>query len=1034
MMPRAEEILRTTSFARFVPAEHFERMRDRFEEVHYDFGETIIRQGEEADAFYVLITGRARVLKEQPDGEEVTLHRLQPGHEFGESALLEEQTRTTTVRCSTAVDVLRLGRKDFQELVAEFPELLNSLELLSRWRALHSFLYTYSHFGRLSAPALRALIDHLQPVEFKQGDTIIQQGDPAGPMYIVREGRIRIFTGPSDRAVNVAFFREGDYFGELSVITGAPRAASAEAASDCRLLALAPENVAILDRQFPEIEKLLAERRALYQAKVKARVPLDFSQELLPAEAESSGVAKATSSPAEDDAEEPFADERGFFRRRTRRIRRIPIVLQIDEMDCGAACLAMVCRHFGRQVNIARIRELCHVSSDGTSLDGICSAATELGLAARGIKASRKHLGQMPLPAIAHWEGRHWLVVYHVSDTHVWLADPAIGRRKVTRTEFSELWSGYVALFDYTAAFENAPEGQSSWAWLIPFFTRHRGIFLQALLLALAVSGLQLILPIATQVVVDRVIVDQEMDLLRQVVVGMAAALVGLVTCNLLQQYLLSFATVRVDCSILDYLTRRMLELPMSYFNSRRTGDIQRRLEGAREIREFIVQHGIGSLLAVIQFFGCLGLMLLYSPALTGVFLSMLPLYAGLMWFSQRVLRPLFSELEANHARYSSYQIDAIKGIEAVKASAAEPAFREALLSQFLGVSQGLLRGSFIMMTYQSAIQVIGLLSGGLFLWFGAKQVVGGELTVGRFVAFNTLLAMAAAAILRTLGVWDHLQWMTVLLNRLSDIFESEPEQGRDHSHLKPVRSLEGQIEFRNVGFRYGGPESMPILSGINLRVAPGKTVAIVGRSGSGKTTLIKLLAGLIQPTEGAILFDNVDIRTVSLRDLRCRIGIVLQENYTFADTILRNVAFGDREPDFERVLRATHLANAHDFISRLPLGYETRIGETGLALSGGQRQRIAIARALYRDPPVLIFDEATSALDTESERAIQDNLRQLLRDRTSFVIAHRLSTVRDADVILVLERGRIVETGTHDELMKARGLYFHLCSQQLSL
>ncbi|MBL9174340.1 MAG: cyclic nucleotide-binding domain-containing protein [Verrucomicrobiales bacterium] len=1034
MMPRAEEILRTTSLARFVPAEHFERMRDRFEEVHYDFGETIIRQGEEADAFFVLITGRARVLKEQPDGEEITLHRLQPGHEFGESALLEEKTRTTTVRCSTAVDVLRLGRKDFQELVEEFPELLNSLELLSRWRALHSFLYTYSHFGRLSAPALRALIDHLQPVDFKQGETIIRQGDPAGPMFIVREGRVRIFTGPSDKAVNVAFFREGDYFGELSVMTGAPRAASAEAASDCRLLALAPENVAILDRQFPEIEKLLAERRALYQAKVKTRVPLDFSQELLPAEAETPGAAKSAPSPAEDGVEEPFADERGFFRRRTGRIRRMPIVLQIDEMDCGAACLAMICRHFGRAVNIARIRELCHVSSDGTSLDGICSAASELGLAARGIKASRKHLGQMPLPAIAHWEGRHWLVIYHVSDTHVWLADPAVGRRKVTRTEFSELWSGYVALFDYTVAFEKAPVGHSSWAWLVPFFTRHQGIFLQALLLALAVSGLQLILPIATQVVVDRVIVDQEMDLLRQVVFGMAAALVGLVACNLLQQYLLSFATVRVDCSILDYLTRRMLELPMSYFNSRRTGDIQRRLEGAREIREFIVQHGIGSLLAVIQFAGCLGLMVLYSPALTGVFLSMLPLYAGLMWFSQRVLRPLFAELEANHARYSSYQIDAIKGIEAVKASAAEPAFREALLSQFLGVSKGLLRGSFIMMTYQSAIQVIGLLSGGLFLWFGARQVVGGELTVGRFVAFNTLLAMAAAAILRTLGVWDHLQWMTVLLNRLSDIFEAEPEQGRDHSHLKPVRSLEGQIEFRNVGFRYGGPESMPILSGINLRVAPGKTVAIVGRSGSGKTTLIKLLAGLIQPTEGSILFDNVDIRTVSLRDLRCRIGIVLQENYTFADTILRNVAFGDREPDFERVLRATQLANAHDFISRLPLGYETRIGETGLALSGGQRQRIAIARALYRDPPVLIFDEATSALDTESERAIQDNLRQLLHDRTSFVIAHRLSTVRDADVILVLERGRIVETGTHDELMKARGLYFHLCSQQLSL
>jgi len=1031
MMPRAEEILRTTSFARFLPPEHFDRVRDRFEEVHYDFGDTIIREGEEADAFFVLITGRARVLKEQPGGEEITLHRLQPGNEFGESALLERQARSTTVRCSTAADVLRLGRADFQELVTAFPELLHSLELLSRWRALHSFLYTYSHFGRLPAPALRALIDRLRPAAFSKGQTIIRQGEAAGPMYIVREGRVRIFTGPSERAVNVAFFREGDYFGELSVLTGQPRAASAEAASDCRLLALTPEDVAALDRQFPEIEKLLVERRALYQAKTRARIPLDFSQELLPAESEPRTSPDA--SEAVDDSDDPFADERGFFRRRGT-IRRMPLVLQIDEMDCGAACLAMVCRHFGRRVNLARIRELCHVASDGTTLDALCAAATELGLAARGIKASRRHLDAMPLPAIAHWEGRHWLVVYRISESHVWLADPGIGRRKVTRAEFSELWSGYVALFDYTEAFAKAPEESGSWRWMLPFFAAHRGVFLQALLLALVVSALQLLLPVATQVVVDRVIVDHELDLLRQVMLGMAAALAGLVACNLLQQYLLSFATVRVDCAILDYLTRRMLELPMSYFNSRRTGDIQRRLEGAREIREFVVQHGIGSLLAVIQFTGCIALMALYNGPLTLVFVAMLPLYAGLMAFSQRVLRPLFADLEASHARYSSFQIDAIKGIEAVKASAAEPAFREALLQQFLGVSRGLLRGGFIMMSYQSAIQIVGLLSGGLFLWFGAQLVVEGGLTVGRFVAFNTLLAMAAAAILRTLGIWDHLQWMTVLLHRLGDIFDAEPEQGRDRSQLRPVPSLEGQIEFQNVGFRYGGPESPPILSDVSLRVAPGRTVAIVGRSGSGKTTLVKLLAGLLEPTEGRILFDNVDLKAVNLRDLRLRIGVVLQENHTFADTILRNVAFGDREPDFERVLRATHLANAHDFISRLPMGYETRIGESGLALSGGQRQRIAIARALYRDPPVLIFDEATSALDTESERAIQDNLRQLLQDRTSFVIAHRLSTVRDADLIVVLERGRIVETGSHEELMNARGLYFHLSSQQLAL
>ncbi len=1031
MISRAEETLRGTLLARFVPAHQFALLLERFEEVRYAFGDIIIRQGEEADAFFVLVTGRARVLKEQPNGEEVTLFRLQPGDEFGESALLQQGPRTSTVRCSTAVEALRLGRDKFQELVAEYPDFLHALELLSRWRSLHSFLYTYSHFGRLSVPALRALMSRLKPVDFKKGTRVIQEGDIAGPMYIVREGQLRVFTGAEPRIVNVAFLREGDYFGERSVLAGEPRGATVEAFSDCRLLSLSPEDVNEIRRQFPEFERLLAERLALYQADREARVPLDFSQELLPAEARKAPVVAA---PPDDESEQPFADERGFFRNRKRVIRRFHFVQQVDEMDCGAACLAMVCRHFGRKLNLARIRELCHVSSDGTSLQGICSAAIELGLAARAVKASHRNLDRMPMPAIAHWDGRHWVVVYRISEREVWLADPAIGLRKITRDEFEAKWSGYVALFDYTDAFKNAPEAGSSIGWVWPFFGQYRQVFLQALLLAVVASALQLLLPIATQVVVDKVIVDREIALLHQIFIGMGVALAALVGSNLLQQYLLAFATVRIDAAILDYLTRRLLDLPMSYFHSRRTGDIQRRLDGAREIRQFVVQYGVGSLLAAVQFVGCTALMLLYSRPLALVFASTLPLYAGLMWFSQKVLRPLFADLEENHARYSSYQIDAIKGIEAVKASAAEAAFREALLDQFLRLSRGLMRGSFIMMSYQGAIQTLGLISSGLFLWFGAGLVIHGSLSVGGFVAFNTLLGMASVSLLRVLGVWDQLQMMTVLMNRLNDIFESRPEQGSDRAVLKPVRSLEGQIEFRQVGFRYGGPESAPILSGINLLVAPGKTIAIVGRSGSGKTTLVKLLAGLIEPTEGQILYDNVEMTAVNYRDLRRHIGIVLQENYIFDDTILRNVAFGDREPDFDRVLRAAQMANAHEFIARLPLGYETRIGETGMAISGGQRQRIAIARALYHDPPVLILDEATSALDTESERAIQQNLHRLLKDRTCFIIAHRLSTVRDADMIVVLERGRIVETGDHDQLIQARGLYFHLCSQQLSL
>jgi ATP-binding cassette subfamily B protein len=287
---------------------------------------------------------------------------------------------------------------------------------------------------------------------------------------------------------------------------------------------------------------------------------------------------------------------------------------------------------------------------------------------------------------------------------------------------------------------------------------------------------------------------------------------------------------------------------------------------------------------------------------------------------------------------------------------------------------------------------------------------------------------------MRTLGVWDNLQFATVLMNRLNDIFEQEPEQGRDRSRLTPVHSLEGHIELRGVSFKYGGPESPDILKDITLDLAPGRMVAFVGRSGCGKTTLIKLIAGLLEPTEGTILFDRVDLKTLNYRDVRRQIGMVLQENHMFNETIARNISFGDSEPDLDRVLMAAQTASAHEFIMRLPLGYETKIGESGLSLSGGQKQRIAIARAIYNNPPVLIFDEATSALDTESERAIQDNLGRLTEGRTTIVIAHRLSTIREADSIVVLEKGMVAEVGNHDQLMAQRGLYFYLSSQQLGI
>ena len=1037
MKVQDSEILRRSSVFRFLSDEHFAAIEPLLQEEHYEFGDVIVKQGDPADSFYVLARGRARALKIKPDGEEIPLGVLKPGDSFGEAALAEGGTRKATVRCSTAVDVLRIDRDDFLQLVRQIPDLKQYVETTGRNRALQSFLYQFSNFGRLPTPVLRGMIDELKPVTVEKGNLIIREGDNAGPLYILQKGRARAFSGVDGAERNLAFYREGDFFGELSILNGSPRAASVEAFTGCELLSLEPKSVRELRHRFPEFDRLLGERLALYEAKTEARIPLDFTTELLPAETQVQNKVQLDGerpSAEAEDKEAPFADEAGLFRKRLKRIRKIDHIMQIDEMDCGAACLAMICRYFGRKVSLVRIRQLCHTATDGTSLKAISRAATELGLAARALKVSFRNLSLMPLPAIVHWEGNHWIVLYDVDHRFVRVADPALGLRKLPRHEFEAKWTGYAALFDYTPAFEQAPESKPTLVWVLPFLSRFKMILLQVLGLAIAVSFLQLLFPVFTQIVVDKVIVENDLGLLKIILLGMLAALVFVQLSKLAQEYLLAFATVRLDTAVLDFLSRKLLALPMTYFNSRRTGDIQRRLEGARQVRQFVVQQGIGALLATVFLVGAVILMAMYSPWLTIAFLATTPLYVGLMIFSVKVLRPLYQGVEESQGKYSSHQIDAIKGIEAVKAASAENAFRDAMLNEFLSVSQKLFKATFIVMSWDSVLQTIGLLSTAIFLWVGATQVINGHLSVGGFVAFSSLTAMAYVAILRALGVWETLQQSAVLLNRLNDIFDQEPEQGHDRSRLVPVHSLEGRIELRGVSFKYGGPESPDILKNITLDLAPGRMAAFVGRSGCGKTTLIKLIAGLLEPTEGTIYFDNIDLKKLNYRDVRRHIGTVLQENHMFNDTIARNISFGDPEPDLDRVLAAAQAAAAHEFIMRLPLGYETKIGESGLSLSGGQKQRIAIARAIYNNPPVLIFDEATSALDTESERAIQENLGRLMAGRTTIVIAHRLSTIREAHSIIVLEQGSVAEIGTHDELMAQRGLYYYLSSQQLGV
>ena len=706
LTPEARAILDKLPILTFVSPDARALVINSFVLATYSFGSVIVREGDNASAFFVLVSGKARVVKADEAGNEISLNVLKPGNGFGEIGLLDpDATRSATVRASSEVTVLRLDKGVFDALLRIEPGIKTSFELHIRYRSLNTFFRLHTPFAKLPIQALGQLLDQFQTVNVKKGELVFRQGDPAGPLYAIEDGRLRVFIETGGEREYVRYLRKGDFFGEISVFRGTARTASVEAVSDCRLLALPPEAFQRAAAENDGLRADIEEHIKQYDYKKVSRVPLDFADEILPAQAKETervGLAQVDQEieePAAPGSAGPFASEDGKFVKKGKRIRKFPFVEQLDAMDCGAASMAMICRYYGRKVSLVKIRDHLFTSTDGTSLRGLCRGAESLGLAARSVKTSMRNVDEMPLPAIIHWGGNHWVVLYALDRDSVQLADPAVGLRRVSRKELETNWTGYAALFDYTVEFEKTPEAKSNASWLAGFFKPHAATIGQAVALALVVSGLSMVVPIFTQVIVDRVLVEKDVGLLHVMILGMLTVLAFTTVSMVLQRYLLSFSAVRVDAATLDFLMRRLLSLPMSYFNARRTGDIQRRLQGMRNIRELIVQQGVTGLTSTMQLVSAVVLMFVYSPFLSGVFFLTTPLYLLLMKASTRWLKPVFDTLEDAFGTYSSSQIDAIKGIETVKALGAESSLRQLMLGQFHSLANKQFRADFTMMT-----------------------------------------------------------------------------------------------------------------------------------------------------------------------------------------------------------------------------------------------------------------------------------------------------------------------------------------------
>ena len=694
----------------------------------------------------------------------------------------------------------------------------------------------------------------------------------------------------------------------------------------------------------------------------------------------------------------------------------------IASLNTAAACLAMVAQQLQNPTKLEWVQRQLR----GQRPRHLVETGEKLGLQLRRLRVTWHDLRQLSFPALLHWRKTYWVVVYGVRGDRLLIANPlnqALSCESIPKSMVEEVWDGNLWQVELLQQQE-----KFNLSWFLPAVWHYRKLLGEVLLASFTLQLLGLGTPIITQVIIDKVMVQQSLPTLDVMAIALLAIALFEAVLGILRLFIFTHTARRLDLSLSAQVFRHLMCLPLAYFEARRVGDTVARVQELENIRQFLTGTALTVVLDAIFAVVYLALMFYYNVKLTLVALAVIPLFAILTLIATPILRYWLNETFNRNADSQSFLVETITGIHAVKAHGSERTARErweGLFARFIRTGFKASTTSNISNNISNFLSHFSYL---LILWFGAKLVIEQQFTVGQLVAFQMLSTRMTGPLLRLVQLWQNLQQVLLSVDRIGDILNVAPEAEPGTGLVLPP--LKGEVTFERVFFRYRS-EQQPILRGISFTAQPGMLVGVVGRSGSGKSTLSKLLQRLYLAESGRILIDGFDIKSADLTSLRQQIGVVLQEDFLFNGTILENITLSNAEITAEQVVEAARLAAAHDFICELPHGYETNVGERGTTLSGGQRQRIALARLFLCDAPILILDEATRALDSETEQQVLQNLRQFYQGRTVFMIAHRFEPLQKADLILVLEKGVLMEQGTHPELMQQKGLYWSLYQRQ---